>query len=274
MSKHELTPPYVKLTRHPLKWTWNQLKTYGTSIILMHAGTLAIVALYYLLFEVNPSMTHWWHHAVSNDNLRHNIRNVAEGLLGGLLVMAALYRKPKKVRKPHFIDKVEHALGIPNFKFDGPVRWWEVVLMPIFVLVYASVGFAAGYGALHFAHIHATQSVHGNFWEALWANGWDAKIVGLIASYFFGKRPAKGVMNHLQLFVVTRHWSKGNDTPAWWWTPAYQERFNKIKASSTKSWVTGNLHSTASVYAIVFGGVILLGLDGFGYYILKYIAKA
>lgn len=275
--KNELVAPYVKLTQHPIKWTWNQIRTYGTSIILAHVGTLAVVALYYLLFELNPTMTAWWHHTVPNSNFRHDIRNVAEGLLGGLLVMAALYKKPTKVKPPNIIDKIEHFLHIPNAKYDKNVRWWEVVLMPIFVVLYASVGFAASYAALHYGHVHATQSANANLWESLWINGWDAKIMGFVASFFFGKRPAKGVMNHVQLFWVARRWNLGNDKPSWWWTPAYQARFNHFKdatAEKQNKALNRVRGSHVAVYSMVGGTLVLAALAGYGYYILKYIAKA
>jgi hypothetical protein len=77
----------VRFGRHPPRWSAQRLKRLALALVLAHIGTLIIVALYYLVFEVHYhvaghsyTLKHWWDTTVSNADLRHSIRNVAEAL--------------------------------------------------------------------------------------------------------------------------------------------------------------------------------------------------
>lgn len=261
-----------------MRWIWDKVRSVGVGLILVHVGTLIVVALYYLLFETNPHMTQWWHDAVSNSNLRHDIRNVAEGLLGGLLALGANYYR-KKPKPPNVVDKVEHWFRfIPNARYENKVRWWEVVIMPVLVLVYGAVGFVASYYALRYAHVHPPHMHNPNLFQELWVDGYDQKIMGFVAAYFFGKRPAKGVMNHVQLYFAENRVAKGKAKPAWYWTPAYEKRFFEVQQKGLSE--AAEIRTEAGRFATVqgtvmtFACVIGAGLAAYGYYIMKYIAKA
>ena len=86
VARADVPPPrLVRFGRHPIKWVVNHVELLVFAVILAHIGMLVVVALYYMAFELNGSATAWWHHTVTNSNLRHDIRDVVEGLFGGFL---------------------------------------------------------------------------------------------------------------------------------------------------------------------------------------------
>ena len=131
----EPPPPLVaKAWRHPFRATRNAVQNLVTAVPFAYAGPLVIAAIYYMLFELWKPATDAWHTVVSNGDLRHNIRDVGEGLLGGLYAQAILWnhwRKPGLIRRigmklrlvgtrerPGRLDRLEIALHVPNLQDD------------------------------------------------------------------------------------------------------------------------------------------------------------
>ena len=62
---HVPPPPPLDATllRHPLRWPRNQLLLAIDGLVLVHVGTLIVVALYYLAFQMIPGVKYDWDHA-------------------------------------------------------------------------------------------------------------------------------------------------------------------------------------------------------------------
>jgi hypothetical protein len=272
--------PLVKLWRHPLRWLLNKVHLLIALVIFAYIGTLIVVALYYLLFEVNPTMTHWWHQAVPNSDLRHSVRDVAEGVLGGLLAQQVIWNHFKKRKPINKLDEVEIAAHIPNLKRERRMTFWEVVTSPPLVLLYATPGFFAAYGIVHliqhFHHLPGVVALLHPHSSSLWVktqhtftDAWPRKVMGYSAALFFGRRPAKAVFDHMQLIFAERQVALGKNT-RWYQPPTYQARINSLKAQGTIAKEHQSLWQTVSMFAVVLVG---LGLAGYGWYILNYIAS-
>ena len=139
-ARRELPPPMVRFGRHPFRWSSQRLKRLGLALVLAHIGTLIIVALYYLIFQVHYhvagrtyTLKHWWDTTVSDTNLRHSIRNVAEGVLGGWLAKAVVWNHYKHRRRGP-IERLEERLHVPR-----------VLIAPVMAAIYFAAAFTALY---------------------------------------------------------------------------------------------------------------------------------
>ena len=92
-------PPLdATLLRHPLRWLKNKALLAVDWLVLVHVGTLIVVALYYLAFQTIPGVKYDWDHLLTGGlhfwglhvhlallskahwaEWRHLVRNVGEG---------------------------------------------------------------------------------------------------------------------------------------------------------------------------------------------------
>jgi hypothetical protein len=181
-----------------------------TTVVATYIGVDIVSALYYLLVGADwTPLNGPWHQLFTDDATRHMIRNVSEGLLGGLLGQAAAFNYYKKVikKKPGIVDKFSRLLRIPSAwddKLAGPIA---ILLNPFAVLLFAVPGFILGFWTVHELHhilnwVVATQS-HGTLslpdrMQAGVTSEYDQKIIGLFASFFLGRKAALGVMSDMQ----------------------------------------------------------------------------
>lgn len=261
-------PPLVTFKQSKLRFLFQKVQLLVAAGVMAHIGTLVIVAVYFLAFELNPHATAWWHSTVPNGNLRHDIRDVAEGLLGGLLAQAIVWNhwKGKRVKSDRKRMKAWQAAIAP-------------VLLLVAVLVAATPGFLAAY--LADAHLHSlvanaatsTAGPHASLWartETLWTNDYDKKIMGLFASFFFGRWPVRPFFDRTQLWFAEHYAMKGK-TVRWYHLPNFAARVNGVsKADIAK---LGERHSVAQTTFTLLAIVAGLGLAGYGYYILTYLAQ-
>ena len=64
--RQQLPPPLdATLLRHPLRWLRNRLLLVVDALVLLHVGTLIVVALYYLAFQLIPGVKYDWDHALT-----------------------------------------------------------------------------------------------------------------------------------------------------------------------------------------------------------------
>ncbi len=264
-------PPLVRFQRHPIKWLVIHVELLVFAVVLAHVGMLIITALYYMAFELNGSATAWWHHTVSNANLRHDMRDVVEGLLGGFLAQQVIYNHYRRRRPRNRFDDIEIALHIPNVKDDKPVNVGQVLAGPPLALIYALPGFFVALGILDALHIHAVHVATGSLWsrtQTIWTSNWDKKIMGYAAAFFFGRRPMKQVFNGVQLWFARRSTKEPR-----WLPPTFRARFNDLAAHQAPEGATaGSRFGPLDIFmscVVVFG----LALAGYGYYILTYVAK-
>jgi hypothetical protein len=298
-KSREKPPPPLDATplRHPLRWLKNKALVAVDGLVLLHVGTLIIVALYYLAFQTIPGVKYDWDHALTGGlhfwglhvhlaplstrhwgEWRHLIRNVAEGLLGGVLAQAIIWNHFRVKPKPlNWVDKLEIALHIPNLKDDRRTSGWQILALPLLVLVYAIPGFAIGAGVTHLiqhglAHVHLHQVSSDAVVRSLWTSNVSQKIVGLFASIVFARRVGRGIYDDVQLLFAERRRAAGKPLAFYHkLVPTFAARYNGI--SSTESAAAGvSDHDRWASWILVASIPVGIGLAAFGYYVLAYIA--
>lgn len=283
--------------RHPLRWLRNKTLVLVDGLVLVHVGTLIVVALYYLAFQTIPGVKYDWDHLLTGGLhfwgvhvhltllsrahwavWRHLIRNVGEGLLGGVLGQAIIWNHFKHQPKPrNWIDRVEIALHIPNLKDERRTSGWQLMALPVLVLVYAIPGFAIGAGVARLiqhglAHVHLHQVSSDAVIQNLWTANISQKIIGLFASIVFARRVGRGVYDDLQLFYAERRRAASKPLAAYHkLVPTFAARYNgvsSIEAAAVSVGARGRWATWLLVGSIPIG----LALAAFGYYVLAYIA--
>lgn len=292
-ARRELPMPLVRPTQHPLIWLRNKSELLVAALILAYFGTLIVAAVYYLLFEKNPSMKDAWHGVVPNAALRHNIRNVAEGFLGGLLAQQVVWNHYKLRQKSLTrLDRLEIRWHIPNVKDGRFVTIWQLLATPFLALLYATPGFLTGLGITWLIrhhilsvsvpsfvqafghsldHIPTGHSLWAKF-QTTWAGNWDKKLMGLGSSFLFGRRPVKAVFDDLQLWFAEQRVYR-NKPVRRYHPPTFQARYNDVLAHLES--IPSGRHGKwwqQPVALTVFGlGIVLAG---YGFHVLTFVAGA
>jgi hypothetical protein len=282
--------------KHPLKFVKAKTVSLLYLLLFIHIGTLIIVGLYYLSFETIPWVTARWHEigpevfgttAKDWSYVRHLIRDVGEGLLGGYLGQLIVWNhfkgKMRKLRlkqqahkvKYSALDKFEHALHVPNIKYPERLKAGQFAFAPILGIVYAIPGFAIAVFAVKWAHVHApaeaATATYGQKVEAIFTGNYDKKIVGLFASLVMGRRPMKKVYDDTQLYFAERRAILGKPV-RWYHPPTFKARYYSLKLEGTTAKPLDAYH-TGRLATVMSAAVLLgLGLAGFGYYVLTVIA--
>jgi hypothetical protein len=283
-STHAPLPaPLVEPSKHPLTWLRQRVELLGLRAIVTYVGICAVAALYYLLLEtrvrlpfLDETNTDAWHHAVPDATLRHDIRNVGEGLLGGILAISFTYNHYRRIGKPNAVDRLETRLRIPNVKSGRKLTWWQIVLGIALIPVYAAVGFLIGEWLV--AVLHPTVSslaehqiggvltnIKNNVIEQ-----WPKKLIGFTSAFFFGHRPALAVIDDIQLWFAERRVATGKPLRAYH-TPPFKARYNELAATGVVQ--ARARRGLALPVTLAVLGVAIMGLGGYGYYVLNYIAK-
>ena len=295
--RRQKPPPPLDATllRHPLKWLKIKALLVFDGLALVHIGTLIVVALYYLAFQTIAGVKYDWDHALTGglhfwglhvhlallskahwSQWRHLIRNVGEGLLGGILGQAVIWNHYKvRPRARNWIDRIEIALHIPNLKDERRTSGWQMLALPLLVLVYAIPGFLIGAGVAswithNIGHLHQVSS--DPVITSLWTGNVSQKVVGLFASIVFARRVGRGVYDDLQLLLAERRRAAGKPLASYHrLLPTFAARYNGI--SSQQAAVTASAGHDRWVSWILVGSIPLgIALAGFGYYVLAYIA--
>ena len=223
-----LPPPLVRFGEDPARWVWNKFQLLVAAVALAYIGQLVFVAIYYLLFEVDPNINAAWHTAVHDRTLRHSLRDHGEGLFGGLFGVAAVWNHYRKRRPVKWYDALEMKLSIANVKDTAPLTAREFFLLIVFVPLYAIPGYLGGEVLVFLIH-------HVSFiWSRVhtfWHSSFDDKLVGYGAAFFFGRRPAKAVFDDLQLWIAERMVALPGPTLDYWWLlPTLRARCNEVRA--------------------------------------------
>jgi len=282
-----LPRPLVRLTKAPHRWLWNKLQLLVWALVLAYIGMLMVAGLYYLVFQVDPTMNSMWHAAVSDSELRHNIRDIGEGLLGGLLAQQVVWNHYRKKKAPNAIDRFEMRLHIANVKDEKPLSFWQLLASPFLAILYAIPGFLIGLLIIviikhNTEHMQAlgsffqqtaqsyvpAPSVWGKL-ESVVTDGWDKKLLGYGAAFFFGRRPVKGVFDDLQLWVVQQMVSHGKGLRGFL-PPTFQARYNDVLENGVAEGQAINARWAWLLWPL---GVISIGLALFGAYVMIFIAN-
>jgi hypothetical protein len=294
--RREKPPPPLDATliRHPLRWLRNKLLLIVDGLALVHIGTLIVVALYYLAFQTIPGVKYNWDHLLTGGlhfwglhvhlallskahwaDLRHLIRNVGEGLLGGVLGQAIIWNHFKVKPKPRTrVDEFEIALHIPNLRDNRSTSAWQMLALPLLVLIYAIPGFLIGDGlrALIITHhIHLHQVSADRVIQSLWTANLPQKVVGLFASFVFARRVGRGLYDDVQLFFAERLRASGRPLRFYHrLVPTFVARYNSVNAEEAAAAV--GARGRWARWLLLASIPIGVGLAAFGYYVLAYIA--
>ncbi len=293
--RRQTPPPPLDATLipHPLRWLRNKALLAVDGLALLHVGTLIVVALYYLAFETIPGVKYDWDHLFTGGlhfwglhvhlallakahwaSWRHLVRNVGEGLLGGVLAQAIIWNHFKVKPKPRSgIDKFEIGLHIPNLKDERRTSGWQMLALPVLILLYAIPGFAIGAGVrqLILAHVHVNQLSSDQVAQSLWTANVPQKVVGLFASFVFARRVGRGIYDDVQLFFAERLRASGKPLRFHHkLVPTFVARYNSVSTSDAAAAV--DKHDRWVTWILVGSIPIGIGLAAFGYYVLAYIA--
>lgn len=263
LTADALPAPLAKLGRHPIRFIRNHAQLAFYAVLFAHIGMFIIVSLYYLLFETTSTMNNWWHTAVSDSNLRHAIRDVGEGVLGGMLAQAVVYNHFKKSNR-----KVGKLTGVLKRRLHIP----QTLAALLASAILGAIFFAGGYYLLEAFHAHASSpDITGSVWhrtyESLWATDFPKKVLGLIAAWG-ARKPLRVVFANIQLWFVERKIDNGRRTH-WFEPPPFQARYNAQLAHPDSRFIN---QTTLQKVLILGGSLVGLGLAVHGYYVLTYIA--
>ncbi|HEV2377963.1 MAG TPA: hypothetical protein VGS19_38105 [Streptosporangiaceae bacterium] len=282
--------PLVSPFRHPLKWTGLGFLSLVIAVVLAHIGSLDISGLYYAVFEWNRHMTAWWHSFISDKNLRHDIRDVAEGFYGGAIAQQLVWNHFRKrltryMAKPmNRLDRIEDFLRIPNLRSKRELSFWQIpYALVLWAPAYGSVGFTAVYfldaairhdiAALH--NTAVTLGPHSSLWqrtETIDTSNWDKKVMGFAASLFFGRRPLRKVFDDVQLWFAERHVASGKPMH-WYYPPTFRARCNDVaEAVKEGRTVVSDRYGTLQTVLVLAALVPVVVFAVLGYYVLTFIA--
>jgi hypothetical protein len=277
-------PPLVaRPGQHPLRWARNTLLLALLGAVITYLCVLIVVALYYDVFETIPAVTRWWHRTIPDPTLRHAVRDVSEGLLGGLGGVFAVRNRYKVLKPRNRLDTIEiDYLHIPNVKDDRRSSLWWLLGLPVLVLIYAQIGFwiafgisQAAQGLFHHFHILASPGVstHPSLSArvtAVFARQWPQKLMGYAAAFFFGRRPAKAVFDDLQLWQCERQVLRGRTTPPWYYPPTWRATFHDVLITGAPA---VDRHGRAPSWALRTAGLLSFALIAQGAFIMLVIAN-
>ena len=114
--------PLVGPWSHLLRFLVQKTHLLAVAVVMAYFGQLVIVALYDLLLETNPTVTHGWHALAVSAGLRHDIRSSVEGLRGGLFAQPAVWNAVRRRRPITVLDRAERHVGIPTSRLVARVR--------------------------------------------------------------------------------------------------------------------------------------------------------
>jgi hypothetical protein len=256
-----LPPPLVKFSRHPVRWIDNKVVLTIDAVVLAHVGVLIMAALYYLITQTNPTVKHWWDTTVTPAALRHDIRDVGEGVLASCMAQAIVWNP--FTRSHHKTGRVFHEV---HERFRMPIGLAAVMS----AAAIGAVAFVAGEEILHLLSVHPTSHrAAGSLWNrttTVWNSNWEKKALGFIAAVA-ARRPLHILFDEAQAYFAGRRAAAGTGV-RWYHPPVFRARYN---------YLTENRHELRHYSALltyVMGIVVLasIGLAGYGYYVLTYKA--
>ena len=244
-----------------MRWVRIKLELAVDAVVLAHIGVLIVAALYYLITQTDHSVKHWWDTTVTPSSLRHDIRDVGEGVLASCMAQAIVW------------NPFRHSHRNTGRTFDELRQRFHVPILLAAVISAAFVGtiaYLVGDGLLHLLSVRSTShTVAGSLWNrtaTLWNSQWDKKALGFVAA-LAARRPLHVIFDEVQAYFAERR--AAADRPLrFYHPPVFRARYNYLK---------DNMHQVRRypVVLTVFMGLAVVasvGLAGFGYYVLTYKA--
>ena len=266
-------------------------------VIAVHIGVWIASALYYDITQVRYVigghqilyLKHGWDYLPGNLGIhsypwwtavRHNIRNVYEGLLGGLLGMVVGIRwKPAKPAAK--FDNLLVKLHFPSRHQQRRTTPLQVILSPLTVSLAGLPGFAVALAAVLggswiFHHFHLV--VHPpavtlphvallHTYLATWQ--WQYQLVGLAAGLFYGRKAFFKIAEDIQLFFIERRIAT-NRRPGRIYPWNYRVRYDQVMAETG-----GTVPRHGRWVSVFMPVVVLIGvlLTADGIYVRFWVAK-
>ena len=254
-------PPLVPFNRHPVRWVRNKVVLVVDAAVLAHVGVLVMAGLYYLITQTNHSVKHWWDMTVTPASLRHDIRDVGEGVLAACLAQAVVWN-------PFTRSHQDTGRVFREWK-----RRYHVPVGVSALLAATALGaavFALGDAILHWLSVGATsRSASGSLWNRtanLWASGWDKKALGFVSAVA-ARRPLHVLFDEAQTYFAGRR-AMGGKPLRWYHPPVFCARYNYLVENVHEV----RLYPVPLTYVMGLVVVATIGLAGFGYYVLTYKA--
>ncbi len=271
--------------------THHKVENIGWIYVLGHVGVWIVAALYFMITQwhwhlgfTTVSFKYTWDHLpqytgfhayVWWTDLRHNIRDVWEGLWAGLGVQSATANPLAwKEDEPGFWTTKLH---LPTRDQKTPVTPLQFAFSPFTSTIAGIPGFVIG--IVLFATIPVLNDpgivIHGHSLIAqevtLWAASgkWQVKAIGFLASYVFARWVFMKVAADTQYFFIDANRRSGRQ-PRWWWhivyTPSYRLRRRYLIDHDTPV----QQHSKWISFLMPAAAAIGFGLAAYGFWLFYF----
>ncbi len=217
--------------------------------------------------------------------IRHVVRPFMEGLMALLLYQqigfnSLKYEEKTEESKPGTLDRFLMRIPLLSSRYK-PVTTAQEVALPFIVLLLGTViaipmflwVLPFFHDTLHAGWLEPQLSAHPSLAAKLYADGYDAFILGIIAG-FAVKSITRPVLNANMMFFC-RRWVAKERMPHWWMPPGMRSTIRALAMSENS--VERNKEQLAlkgrwfGAFAIG-SAIVLLLLAVYGYYIIVYIA--
>ena len=230
-------------------------------MVLAHIGVLIMAALYYLITQTNHSVKHWWDTTVTPASLRHDIRNVGEGVLASCLAQGIVWNSFTRSHR-----KAGQTFNRIRQRYHVPVALAAVVS----AAAIGAAAFAVGEAILHLLSVRTTShGLAGSIWNrttTLWRSAWDKKALGFLAA-LAARRPLHILFDRAQAYFAGQRVAAERGV-RWYHPPVFKARYNYLAENRHELHRYPLLLRSAMALLVV----ACVGLAGFGYYVLTYKA--
>ncbi len=226
-----------------------------------------------------------WLSVVQWNTIRHVVRPYMEGLMALLLYQqiglnSIKYEKKTEDSKPDALDRFLMRVPLIPSRYK-PVTTAQEIAIPFIVLVVGTIiAIPMFWWVLPFFHdtLHATWlepqlSAHPSLAAKLYADGYDAFIMGIIAGFII-KRITRPVLNANMMFFC-RRWIATGRKPHWWMPPGMRYtiqvldmREDSVEHNQERLALKGRWFGPF----VISMAVAILILAVYGYYIIVYVA--
>lgn len=273
------------------------------SVIGVLFATPDMSAVYYLTTQTNEHVKTFWDSSVPTF-WRHAFRDNSIGLAAGLFIVFVSTNRYKVLKPLTKWDKWEinfHIFRlhpISNPKDDRPFSIAQMIGSFIMMFPYASFGWFLSEGIIllvtHVGFIqHGLEHIFGGVMPLLkqhtsahgaaildrmhdsMVDKWPGKVTGLMMAFFFGRRPIKGTMGDLQLWLVQQrylrnaHADRPEQSAPWYYLPNWRATYNDVRTTGAAAIEN---HGAKVVWTMRFAMIMSLALAAYGWYVLMYIA--
>ncbi len=226
-----------------------------------------------------------WLSTTQWNNIRHVVRPYLEGLMALLLYQqigmdAQKYEQKTQESRPDALDRLLMRVPFIPLRYK-PVTTAQEVAIPFIVLLLGTViaipmflwVLPFFHTTLHAAWLEPQLSAHPSLAAKLYADGYDAFILGIVAG-FAVKRITRPVLSANMMFFCRRWIAQGRDSH-WWMPPgmrhtieALDKHEDSVEHNKEQLALKGRWFGPFLIVATI--SILLLAV--YGYYIIAYIA--